>query len=386
MDKRARVIDPVYTCVVGGSDPDNQIRMVVRCGVVQGTQNLRQLVRAELARSTGSVAVCSESLLCHSDDDIGAGGRVAPDAMGRPSLHPPSAIEYPRPMVNRRIAVIGGGTMGIGIAHRFAANGFGVEVADIDLSAAQASVDRVRATLDTAAERGKLTDASAAKNRLSAVGSVDDIAPGAVAVVEAVVEDAGLKKRILRQAERSEPEVLASNTSSISIDDLATALERPGRFIGMHFFNPVWVIDLVEVVRGAATTPETESRVSSLVEALGMQQATINDAPGFATSRLGVLVGLEAVRMVEQGVADPADIDRAMTLGYRHPMGPLMLGDLVGHDVRLGIARHLASVYGERFEPPQLLIDMVDEGRLGKKAGRGFYDWTSGSAEPIQKP
>jgi 3-hydroxybutyryl-CoA dehydrogenase len=283
-----------------------------------------------------------------------------------------------------RIAVVGGGTMGIGIAHRFAANGSDVVVVDIDLATAIAAVDRVRETFDVAAERGKLDDPESAKARLEAVASIDDLPEGLDAIIEAVVESVELKRSLLGAAEARLPDVLASNTSSISIDELAVGLERPERFAGMHFFNPVWAMHLVEVIKGSRTDEKTLDSISSMVDFLGMEQALINDSPGFATSRLGVLAGIEAVRMVEQGVASPADIDRAMSLGYGHPMGPLMLGDLVGHDVRLGIATHLASVYGERFEPPDLLRSMVAEGKLGKKTGMGFYDWTSGSAVPIE--
>jgi len=283
-----------------------------------------------------------------------------------------------------RIAVIGGGTMGVGIAHRFAANGSEVAVVDVDLAAAVAAVERIEGTFDVAAQRGKLDDPDAAKARLEAVSSVDDLPESLDAIIEAVIEDVELKRSLLGAAEERNPMVLASNTSSISIDELASGLEHPERFAGMHFFNPVWAMHLVEVIRGSRTDEPTLSLIASMVEFLGMQQALINDAPGFATSRLGVLAGIEAVRMVEQGVASPADIDRAMSLGYGHPMGPLMLGDLVGHDVRLGIATHLASVYGERFDPPELLRTMVAEGKLGKKTGIGFYDWTSGSAVPVE--
>ena len=282
-----------------------------------------------------------------------------------------------------RIAVVGGGTMGVGIAHRFAANGSEVAVVDIDLEAASAAVDRIGATFDVAVQRGKLADPDSAKARLAPVASVDDLPEGLDAIIEAVVEDVDLKRSLLRAAEARRPTVLATNTSSISIDELARDLDVPEQFAGMHFFNPVWAMHLVEVIRGSRTDEPTLAAISSMVDFLGMEQAVINDAPGFATSRLGVLVGIEAVRMVEQGVASPADIDRAMSLGYGHPMGPLMLGDLVGHDVRLGIASHLASVYGDRFEPPDLLRSMVAEGKLGKKTGIGFYDWTSGSALPI---
>jgi 3-hydroxybutyryl-CoA dehydrogenase len=273
--------------------------------------------------------------------------------------------------------------MGIGIAHRFAANGSDVAVVDIDLATASAAVEAVKATLDVAAERGKLDEPESAKARLEAVASIGDLPIGLDAIIEAVIESPDLKRSLLGEAGERNPAVLASNTSSISIDELAAGLERPERFAGMHFFNPVWAMHLVEVIRGSRTDEATLAAISSMVEFLGMEQAVINDTPGFATSRLGVLAGIEAVRMVEQGVASPADIDRAMSLGYGHPMGPLMLGDLVGHDVRLGIAEHLASVYGERFEPPGLLRSMVAEGKLGKKTGIGFYDWSSGSAVPI---
>jgi 3-hydroxybutyryl-CoA dehydrogenase len=286
-----------------------------------------------------------------------------------------------------RIAVVGGGTMGIGIAHRFAANGAVVSVVDVDLDMAQLAVERVADTLATAAERGKLNqdDLPSIVDSLHAVGSVGELGHSLDLIVEAVIEDVSLKQSILAEAEKRTPSVLASNTSSISIDELAEGLADPGSFAGMHFFNPVWAMHLVEVIAGSATSAVTLERISSMVRFLGMEQALINDAPGFATSRLGVLVGIEAIRMVQEGVAEPADIDRAMSLGYRHPMGPLMLGDVVGLDVRLKIASHLASVYGERFEPPDLLRTMVDEGRLGKKSGTGFYDWTSGSAVPIEK-
>lgn len=286
-----------------------------------------------------------------------------------------------------RVGVIGGGTMGVGIAHRFAAHGHDVTLVDVDRAAADRAVDRVAVTLRTAAERGKLTEAAAtdAIERVEAADDVLGIDHRPDVIIEAVIEDPALKGRILADAERREPTVLASNTSSISIDELAAHLERPDRFAGMHFFNPVWAIPLVEVVRGSSTSEATLERVASVVSALDMEQAVVNDAPGFATSRLGVLVGIEAIRMVEEGVGTAADIDTAMRLGYRHPMGPLMLGDLVGLDVRLNIAEHLASVYGSRFDPPQLLRTMVQAGELGKKSGRGFYDWSTGSAVPIEE-
>ena len=277
--------------------------------------------------------------------------------------------------------------MGIGIAHRFAARGSDVFIVDVDLETARAAVERVAATLTAAGDRGKLAveQVQPAIDRIGAAGTVDGLPDDLDFIIEAVIEDVALKQGILAAAERRRPAVLASNTSSISIDELASVLEHPDRFAGMHFFNPVWAIHLVEVIRGSATSQATLDTIASAVDALGMEQAVINDAAGFATSRLGVLVGIEAIRMVEEGVGTPQDIDTAMRLGYRHPMGPLMLGDLVGLDVRLRIAEHLASVYGRRFEPPQLLRDMVERGHLGKKAGRGFYDWSTGSAMPTEE-
>ncbi len=285
------------------------------------------------------------------------------------------------------MAVIGAGTMGIGISHRFAARGFTVHVVDVDLATAKEAVERIEETLRTAVERGKLDtdEADAAVARLQPASGVDALPVGLDVIVEAVIEDVPLKRGILAAAEARQPRILATNTSSISIDQLAEGLSSPATFAGMHFFNPVWAMPLVEVVRGSATSAETLKEIGALVDALGMEQAVVNDAPGFATSRLGVLVGIEAIRMVEQGVASPQDIDTAMRLGYRHPMGPLMLGDLVGLDVRLKIADHLASVYGDRFEPPALLREMVARGDLGRKSGRGFYDWSSGSPLPIEE-
>jgi 3-hydroxybutyryl-CoA dehydrogenase len=169
--------------------------------------------------------------------------------------------------------------------------------------------------------------------------------------------------------------VLASNTSSLSIDSLANTLTMPARFVGMHFFNPVAAMRLVEVVRGEQTSDETVGEALEAVGRIGKEPVVVRDAPGFASTRLGLALGLEAIRMVEQGVAEPAAIDRAMELGYRHPIGPLRLSDVVGLDVRLAIAEHLATVLGDQFAPPKLLRQMVSQGRLGKKSGRGFYDW-----------
>ena len=275
------------------------------------------------------------------------------------------------------IGLIGGGTMGIGIAYRFAVSGSAVHIVDVDQHHAERSVEAVRAAMDGAVERGKLEReaAAVAGARVMTAGSIDTLPEGLSLIIEAVVEDVVLKSDLLREAEGRSPQVLASNTSSISIDSLADGLVAPESFAGMHFFNPVWAIHLVEVIRGPATSESTIDTILEIVGSLGMEAAVVNDSPGFASSRLGIVLGLEAIRMVEEGVAEPADIDKAMELGYRHAMGPLRTGDLVGLDVRLAIAEHLATVYGERFEPPDLLRRMVEEGKLGRKSGEGFYAW-----------
>jgi 3-hydroxybutyryl-CoA dehydrogenase len=197
-------------------------------------------------------------------------------------------------------------------------------------------------------------------------------------LVEAVPERPDLKRAVLAEAEERQPVLLASNTSSISIGELAESLRTPERFCGLHFFNPVWAMPLLEVVVGPRTSDATRQAAVALADRLGKDPVVVKDAPGFATSRLGVALGLEAIRMVADGVASPGDIDKAMVLGYRHPVGPLELTDIVGLDVRLDIARTLATAYGQRFTPPSLLERMVAEGRLGRKTGEGFYRWEDG--------
>ena len=196
-------------------------------------------------------------------------------------------------------------------------------------------------------------------------------------IIEAVPENLELKAEIFSQADLfcSEETILASNTSSISITKLAGNVERRDRFVGLHFFNPPHVMKLIEIVRGERTSDETVAEVRAVAEKMGKQPIVVRDTPGFATSRLGVAIGLEAIRMLEEGVGSAEDIDRAMELGYNHPMGPLRLTDLVGLDVRLGIAEYLAATLGPRFDPPQLLRDLVAAGKLGKKTGEGFYRW-----------
>ncbi|GAB1640395.1 3-hydroxyacyl-CoA dehydrogenase family protein [Krasilnikovia sp. MM14-A1259] len=280
--------------------------------------------------------------------------------------------------VPKIVAVIGGGWMGAGIAQVLAVAGAAVTLVERDPAAATAARDRVATGLRRAAERGKLgEDAASVLERIDLAGDVSAVPAAAGLVVEAVPEDAALKARVLAAAEDvvGEQTVLATNTSSLSIGGLADGLRHPERLVGMHFFNPVPASELVEIVVGPRTAEAVRDAAVGWVGALGKTEVVVRDSPGFATSRLGVLLGLEAIRMLQEGVADAAAIDRAMELGYRHPMGPLRSTDLVGLDVRLAIAEHLQRELGDRFAPPQLLRDKVARGELGRKTGQGFYTW-----------
>ncbi|MFD7185627.1 3-hydroxyacyl-CoA dehydrogenase family protein [Streptomyces sp. NPDC059904] len=276
------------------------------------------------------------------------------------------------------VGVIGGGRMGAGIAQSYAAAGSTVTMVENGAAAAAAALDRVATGLERAAERDRLTEpAETVLARVSIVESVDMLPAGADLVVEAVPEDPALKARVLAAAERavSATTVLASNTSSLSVTELAAALTRPGRFLGMHFFNPVPASELVEIVVAPDTDSATVEAALRWTRCLGKKDVVVKDSPGFASSRLGLALGLEAIRMVEEGVAGPEAIDDAMRLGYKHPVGPLRLTDLVGLDVRLAIAEHLHDTLGERFAPPRLLREKVAKGELGRKTGQGFYSW-----------
>ena len=276
------------------------------------------------------------------------------------------------------VGVLGGGRMGAGIAHAFLVSGAHVTVVEVDAQAAEAAKERVESDLAKSLERGKIVGNLDVWAENFAV-SVDhaDFA-NCELVVEAVPEIWDLKVSSLREVEAnlSEGAWLATNTSSLSVDGLAAQLQRPERFCGMHFFNPVPASKLVEIVIGERTGQELRDLTLQWVAGLGKTPVTVKDAPGFASSRLGVALGLEAIRMVEEGVASAEDIDNAMVLGYKHPVGPLALTDIVGLDVRLGIAEYLEKELGPRFTPPQLMRDMVERGELGKKSGRGFYDYS----------
>lgn len=290
----------------------------------------------------------------------------------RPEAAPQSAHRAPE-----LVGVLGGGRMGAGIAHAFLLAGSRVTVVERDEPAAEAARGRVLDSVAASVARGTTDEtADAIGGRLAVATDVDGFGDAGL-VVEAVPEDLDLKLDALTRVEKvlAADAALASNTSSISIDELAGRLDRPERFLGMHFFNPVPASALVEVVRGTQTDGPLVEEARGWVQAIGKTPIIVHDAPGFASSRLGVALGLEAIRMLEDGVASAEDIDAAMTLGYKHPVGPLKLTDLVGLDVRLGIAEYLAGELGERFEPPALLRRMVAEGKLGRKTGEGFYLW-----------
>ena len=278
------------------------------------------------------------------------------------------------------VAVIGAGTMGHGIAHVAAQAGYHVALFDTIDGAAARGLDRIRENLDKGIARGKVTeeDRDATLGRLRAAGSLGDAAADAGLVVEAVVESMDVKGALFAELDRLTPSdaILATNTSSLSVGRIAAATSRPDRVVGMHYFNPVHIMKLLEVVVHDGTSEATRDAALEAGRRMGKEPIVVRDAPGFASSRLGIAIGLEAMRMVEQGVASPEDIDKAMELGYNHPMGPLKLTDLVGLDVRLSIAEYLHRELGvESFRPPEILRRMVAEGKLGKKSGEGFYKW-----------
>jgi 3-hydroxybutyryl-CoA dehydrogenase len=279
-----------------------------------------------------------------------------------------------------RVLVIGAGTMGHGIAQTAAAAGCDVTMVDRSEELVAAGLEKIRGSLQRRVAKGKLdaADAEATVSRIETGTDPMAVAPEADVVVEAIPENLELKRELFRSldAAAGPDAILATNTSSIPVTKIAAATSRPGLVAGAHFFNPVPVMPLLELVRAEGTTDETVERLRAFGEKLGKTVIVVKDTPGFATSRLGVTIALEAMRMLEQGVASAEDIDRAMELGYRHPMGPLRLTDLVGLDVRLGIATTLFhEIGGEQYRPPEILKRMVEEGKLGKKTGQGFHAW-----------
>ena len=286
----------------------------------------------------------------------------------------------PEPGPILSVAVLGAGTMGHGIAQVCASAGLETRLFDIDEDALSRARGQIAMNLDRGVDLGKVepVQRDATLDRLTLESGLGAAVSDTQLVIEAAPERLELKRELLDRAAAGVTAdcVLASNTSSLSISAIAAPLPGPERVVGIHFFNPVHIMALVEVVRGDRTAERVVEQARSFAVRLGKQPIVVRDSPGFASSRLGVALGLEAIRMVQEDVASPADIDRAMELGYRHPMGPLRLTDLVGLDVRLEIARYLdRELGGDRFRPPELLERMVDEGKLGKKSGQGFYRW-----------
>jgi 3-hydroxybutyryl-CoA dehydrogenase len=279
--------------------------------------------------------------------------------------------------VPSRVGVIGGGRMGAGIAHAFLLAGSSVTLLERNAEAAAQALEALSTAVDVSITRGTSSESRAdLLARFVSTLEAEELAESGL-VVEAVPEDFALKAEMLAKIEAvvSNDTWLSSNTSSLSISSIAEVLTRPERFCGLHFFNPVPSSTLVEIVRGEKSAGELIERAKEWVVAIGKTPVTVNDSPGFASSRLGVVIALEAIRMLQEGVASSDDIDAAMVLGYKFPVGPLRLTDMVGLDVRLGIANYLHSELGERFEPPILLRTMVEEGKLGRKSGEGFYRW-----------
>ncbi|WP_435358480.1 3-hydroxyacyl-CoA dehydrogenase family protein [Haloarchaeobius sp. DFWS5] len=281
-----------------------------------------------------------------------------------------------------QVCVLGAGTMGHGITQVCAMAGHDVTMRDIEQEFVDAGMDGIRSNLQGGVDRDKLTqeEMDATLDRIETAVDLDDAVTGAEVVIEAVPEEMDIKKSTFSDVEElvDEETVIASNTSSLSVTEIASVLEHDERAVGLHFFNPVHLMRLVEIVVPEQASEETVDFAESFVEGIDREPVTVRDSAGFASSRLGVALGVEAIRMVESGVASPRDIDAAMELGYNHPMGPIELGDVVGLDVRLDILEYLREELGERFRPPQVLKQKVRAGKLGKKTGEGFYVWEDG--------
>lgn len=281
--------------------------------------------------------------------------------------------------MTRTIAVLGAGTMGHGIAHAAMAAGYQTRLYDISQAQLDLAVGQVMAILKKGMDLGTISqeDGHATFDRLQPTTSVADAVKNADVVIEAVPEKADLKVALLSEVEAYVPAdaVIASNTSALSITELAAALENPGRMGGMHFFNPVHKMKLVEIVRALETTEATLATMTDVAQQMGKETVLIRESPGFITSRINALIGNEAFYMLQEGVASARDIDKALKLGLNHPMGPFELVDLVGLDTRLSILQYLHRTLGEKFRPCPLLEQHVKGGRLGRKVRKGVYDY-----------
>ena len=277
------------------------------------------------------------------------------------------------------IAVLGGGTMGRGIAHVCALAGYRTRLTDVSEEVLDAARRSIEKNLDKGVSLGKVDadDAEAALERLTLHGELEEAVAGADLVIEAVPEDAKLKMDLFARCETAAPEhaLFATNTSALSVTEVAAATERADRFAGMHFFNPVHIMKLVELVKGLETSDETLRTLTAVATAMGKKVVTVSEAPGFVTTRINALIGNEAFRMLQEGVASAEDIDTALKLGLNHPMGPFEMVDLVGLDVRLSILEYLHESLGDAYRPSRLMVQYVRAGRLGKKVGRGVYEY-----------
>ena len=281
----------------------------------------------------------------------------------------------------QRVTILGAGTMGHGIAHVCARAGLETVLYDVDLGAVDTGLKMIRTDLDRFVSAGELTEPERDEvlGRIQRSSDLAFAVQGSQLIIEAAPESMDIKRGLFRLLDQrvGEDTVFATNTSSLSISQLASDMDHPGRFVGIHFFNPVHEIELVEVVWGEDTSEITRELVVDFVQAIGKHPILVRDSPGFAASRLGMVLCLEAIRMIEAGVTRPEDIDSAMVLAYGHPEGPLKLADLIGLDVQLEAAAYLYGGLGsEAFRPPKLLEEMVAEGKLGKQSGEGFYSWS----------
>jgi 3-hydroxybutyryl-CoA dehydrogenase len=286
----------------------------------------------------------------------------------------------------RTVLVLGTGTMGQGIAQVTALAGYVTRMYDVEPANIARAIDSIKQVTDRLVQRGKMLN-EARSEMIGALVAAPDLTRACDdvdLVIEAAPEQIDIKVSVLGKVREAAPPrvIFGSNTSSLSITEIGRRIEAGARTVGLHFFNPPPVMELLEVVRGLETDEAVIATSLAFAKRIGKTPIVVSDTPGFATSRLGVAIGAEAMRMVESGVASVADIDRAMELGYRHPMGPLKLTDLVGLDVRLAILEHLHREIGEQFRPPSILRQLVRAGRLGKKSGQGFYKWTDAGAEP----
>lgn len=283
-------------------------------------------------------------------------------------------------MSKEQIAVIGAGTMGAGIAGQAAVCGMRTTLFDVNENGLAKGLENVKASYAKGEDRGKITHAEVdqALANLNTSTSLAQSIEGATIIIEAIPENMNLKQSLFTEIEAmvDSEVILASNTSSLSIGSIAQVLKHPQRMVGLHFFNPVAVMKLLEIVRGDKTSESTLGRVVNFAQSMRKEHILVKDSPGFATSRLGIALGNEAMRMFEEGVASAEDIDKAMSLGYRHPIGPLALSDLVGLDVRLAITKHLHTELGtDTFKPAAILEELVAAGHLGRKTGKGFYNY-----------